>query len=343
MNSETMNTEEAQARDLPRTALITGATGFAGAALARRLRAAGCNVRVLVRSAEKLRDQGLQDLDCVEGSVTDPEAVDRAVAGVDTVFHLAAVYREGGLADDVYREVHVRGTELMCEAALRHGVQRFVHCSTVGVHGHIESPPADEGYRVSPGDIYQQTKWEGEQTAWRFYRANRLALSVVRPTAIFGAEDERLLKLFRLANRNRIILLGNGDIYYHLVHVEDLVRGFVLAARVPEAVGEAFIIGGDDYLTLNALVSRVAAWLGKKGKILHLPVQPFQVVGTLCEKALIPLGINPPIYRRRVDFFTKSRAFDISKAKRVLGYQPQISVDEGLRQTAEAYRAEGLL
>lgn len=338
-----MNTPETAARDTPRTALVTGATGFAGSVLARRLQDAGCKVRLLVRSVDKLQEKGLQDFDHVQGSVTEPETVDRAVAGVDTVFHLAAVYREGGLTDDVYREVHVRGTELICEAALRHGAQRLVHCSTVGVHGHIESPPADEDYRVSPGDIYQQTKWEGEQAAWRFHRENGLAVSVVRPTAIFGVEDERLLKLFRLANRNRVVILGDGEVHYHLVHVEDLVRGLVLAARIPEAVGEAFIIGGDGYLTLNGIISRVAAWLGKKGKILHLPVQPFQLAGTLCEKTLIPLGINPPIYRRRVDFFTKSRAFDISKAKRVLGYQPEVSTDEGLRQTAEAYRAEGLL
>lgn len=325
------------------SALVTGATGFTGAVLARRLRDAGCRVRVLVRSADKLRSKGLKDLDFVEGSVTDEEAVDRAMTGVDTVFHLAAVYREGGLTDEVYREVHVRGTERMCEAALSHKVRRFVHCSTVGVHGHIESPPADEMYRVSPGDIYQQTKWEGEQEAWRFYRKKGLAVSVVRPTAIFGPEDERLLKLFRLANRDRVVVLGNGGIYYHMVHVEDLVRGFMLAGRVPQAVGEAFIIGGDGYLSLNELVARVAALLGKKGRIFHLPARPFQWAGTLCEKTLIPLGMNPPIYRRRVDFFTKSRAFDISKAKRILGYQPEVSMEEGLRQTAKAYRTEGLL
>ncbi len=325
------------------TALITGATGFTGAVLARRLRAAGARVRVLVRSREKLAAKGLGDLECVEGSVCDREAVDRAVAGMDTVYHLAAVYREGGLTDDAYREVHVDGTENLCRAALTASVKRFVHCSTVGVHGHIEEPPADENYRFSPGDIYQRTKLEGEQAARRYGSRNGLPVSVVRPSGIFGPEDERLLKMFRLANRDRIFLIGDGEIRYHLIHVEDLVSGILAAGSVPAAIGEVFILAGSECLTLNELMNRIAALLGKKGKITHLPAAPFQWAGSLCEKVFIPLGLNPPIYRRRVDFFTKSRAFDIGKARRVLGFEPRFSVGQGLAETAEAYKNAGWL
>ena len=321
--------------------LVTGATGFAGGVLARRLREAGAEVRVLVRSREKLDAKGLADMDCVEGSVTDPEAVRIAVEGVAVVYHLAAVYREGGIGDEVYEDVHVGGTRNLCEASLAAGVKRFVHCSTVGVHGHIENPPADEEYRISPGDVYQRTKLEGEQMAWKFYREKGLAVSVVRPAAIFGPGDERLLKMFRLANRDRVILLGDGEIFYHMVHVEDLATGFLLAGTVPEAVGEPFIIAGERYLPLNELLQRIAEILGKKGKLLHLPAKPLQWAGSFCEKVFIPLGLTPPIYRRRVDFFTKSRAFDIGKAKRILGYAPQFRIEDGLRETAEAYQKAG--
>ena len=321
--------------------LVTGATGFAGGVLARRLVEAGAQVRVLVRSREKLASKGLAGVECVEGSVTDPSAVREAVAGVAKVFHLAAVYREGGLNDDVYREVHVEGTRNLCAAAVAEKVERFVHCSTVGVHGHIENPPADENYRYSPGDIYQDTKLEGEKLAWEFHREKGLPVSVVRPAAIFGPEDQRLLKMFRLANRDRIFLLGDGEIFYHMVHVEDLASGFLLAGTVPEAVGEPFIVAGDRYLSLNELVQRIASIMGKKGKLVHLPAAPVQWLGTICEKTMIPLGLTPPIYRRRVDFFTKSRAFDIRKAQRILGYEPAYRIEDGLRDTADAYRKAG--
>ena len=328
-----------QYRDV--SVLVTGATGFAGGVLTHRLVAAGAKVRVLVRSREKLDEKGLGSVECIEGSVTDPEAVRKAVDGVSVVFHLAAVFREGGLNDEVYRDVHVGGTENLCAASVAAGVKRFVHCSTVGVHGHIENPPADETYRYSPGDVYQDTKLEGEQTAWKFYKEKGLAVSVVRPAAIFGPEDKRLLKMFRLANRDRIILLGKGEIFYHMVHVEDLATGFLLAGVVPEAVGEAFIIAGDRYLSLNDLVATIANLLGKKGKLLHFPAAPFQWAGTICEKIFIPLGLTPPLYRRRVDFFTKSRAFSIEKARHLLGYEPQFRIEDGLRDTATAYSEAG--
>lgn len=339
-----MNESEQPSNSAPnqeRKVLVTGATGFAGAVLTRRLVQDGARVRVLVRSREKLRAKNLSDVEAVEGSVDDPEAVGKAMEGIEVVYHLAAAYREGGLGDAGYRVVHVEGTRLLCRAAVEKGVKRFVHCSTVGVHGHIEHPPADETYRFSPGDIYQETKLEGEKCALGFHRENGLAVSVVRPAAILGPEDERLLKLFRLANRDRVILLGDGKIHYHLVHVEDLVQGFLLAGTVPEAVGQAFIIGADTSLELNDLVGLIAKILGKRGKILHLPVKPVQWLGTVCEKTLIPLGLNPPIYRRRVDFFTKSRSFSIQKARDVLGYSPRYSIEEGLRETAEGYRSAG--
>ena len=321
--------------------LVTAATGLTGTVLARTLLGRGVAVRVLARDPAKVAAAGLAGAEVVSGDIGDAEAVEKAVAGCQTVFHLAAAYREGGLTDEVYHRVHVLGTELVCAAALRHRVARVVHCSTVGIHGHIEEPPATEEYRTSPGDIYQRTKWEGEQVAWKFHREHGLPVAVVRPTAIFGPEDDRLLKLFRLANRNTIFLLGDGRVHYHMVHVDDLVEGFVLAGSVDAAIGEAFIIGGEPCHDLNTIVGEIARILGRRGRIFHLPAKPFQWAGSLCERIFIPLGLNPPIYRRRVDFFTKSRWFSIEKARRLLGYQPRVGLAEGLAATAAAYREAG--
>ncbi len=284
-----------------------------------------------------------QGVDIVEGDITDPRAVERAVTGVNAIFHLAAVYREAKHRDAQYARVHVEGTRCLLDAACNHQVTRFVHCSTVGVHGHIEAPPADEQAPYKPGDVYQRTKLEGEQLALSYHGRHGLPVTVARPTAIYGPGDMRLLKLFRLIARRRFIVLGTGEIFYHMVHVDDLARGLQLLGHHPCAPGEVFILGGERYHSLRELTAMIAEAVGVSKPWVRLPARPFQIAGTLCEKVCIPFGIEPPIYRRRVDFFTKSRAFSIDKARRLLGYRPTVSLEAGIRTTLEWYQAHGYL
>jgi nucleoside-diphosphate-sugar epimerase len=261
--------------------------------------------------------------------------------GVGTVYHLAAVYREAKHPDLRYREVNVEASRLLLDAAVRASVRRYVHCSTVGVHGHIASPPADESAAYDPGDVYQATKCEAEQLALSY--RDRIPLAIARPTAIYGPGDTRLLKMFRLITQRRFLLLGGGENYYHTVHVRDLVRGLRLLGTHSKAVGEVFILGGESYLKLSELAALIASAAGVPAPWLRLPVRPFQLAGSLVEKLCIPLGIEPPIYRRRVDFFTKSRAFSIEKARRLLGYRPEVRLADGIRETMEWYVAHGYL
>jgi nucleoside-diphosphate-sugar epimerase len=324
-------------------ALVTGATGFTGYHLAKHLFELGHEVRILIRDRRKLPAAKGPVFDVVEGDIRTRESVQAATRDVDWVFHIAAVFRDSGLRDQVYWDTHVTGTENLLKAAQANSVKRFVHCSTVGVHGHIARPPASEEYPFHPGDVYQATKLQGEQLALEFYQREGLPVSVVRPTAIYGPGDLRLLKVFRLALRKIVFILGDGQIYYHMVFIDDLVRGFLLAAESPSAEGNVFIIGGPDVMTLNQIIDQIAVQSGKKARKAYLPAGPFRFLGLACERVCIPLGIDPPIYRRRVDFFTKSRRFDITKARTLLNYVPQVSMSEGLRRTAEWYREQGLL
>jgi dihydroflavonol-4-reductase len=321
--------------------LVTGATGFTGSHLVRALAADGVPVRVIARSVERARRLLPDGVEIVEGDIADPEVIERAMRGVRTVYHLAAVYREAKHPDLRYREVNVEASRLLLEAACRASVNRYVHCSTVGVHGHIASPPADETAAYAPGDVYQATKCEAEQLALSY--RDRLPLAVARPTAIYGPGDTRLLKMFRLIAEQRFPLLGGGENYYHTVHVRDLVRGLRLLGTHSKAVGEVFILGGESYLKLSELAAIIASAAGVPAPWLRLPVRPFQIVGTLVEKLCVPLGIEPPIYRRRVDFFTKSRAFTIEKARRLLGYRPEVRLADGIRETMDWYVANGYL
>jgi nucleoside-diphosphate-sugar epimerase len=209
----------------------------------------------------------------------------------------------------------------------------------VGVHGDVERPPANEDAPLRPGDVYQETKLEGEQLAREAGARCRIAVTIVRPSGIYGPGDRRLLKLFRGVARRRWVTLGRGEIYYHLTYIDDLVEGFRLCGEHPAAANRTYILAGGEVTTLNALVKLVADGADVPEPKLHLPVWPFWLAGAACELACAPFGVEPPLYRRRVDFFTKSRAFDITRARTELGYAPHVGLRDGIRRTFEWYRA----
>jgi len=316
----------------PPPILVTGATGFTGGYLVRALAKTGAPIRVIVRSAAKASAL-LPDVEIVEADLTNAAAVSNAVKNVGTIYHLAAAYREASHREDGYRQVNVEATRNLLDAAVTHGVERFVHCSTVGVLGHVANPPADETTPYAPGDPYQRTKCEAEMLALRYGREHGVPVTVARPTAIYGPGDQRLLKMFRMIANGRFVMLGRGEIYYHMVFIDDLIYGLRLLGEHPGAQGEVFIIGGEQYYRLDAIAAMVADQLGVARPHWRIPAWPVQMAGSLCEKMCVPFGIEPPIYRRRVDFFTKSRAFSIAKARQILGYEPHVSLEVGLRRT----------
>ena len=329
------------------TVLVTGATGFTGGHLARHLASKGEVVRALVRPKSRdrfdrsaLPAQGIQRAD---GDLTDLAAVKAAASGVDAIYHIAATYREAGQPDSAYRAINVEGTHNVLRAAKEMGVRRVVHCSTGGVHGHIAKPPATEDAPFNPGDVYQDTKLEAEQLAREFGTTQGLDVVVARPIGIYGPGDTRFLKMFRGIARGRFPLIGSCQAFYHLTYIDDLVEGFRLCGTVPGAKGRTYILAGPRYTTLEQLVQLVAMELGVAPPTMHLPVWPFWTAGLLCEMICVPLRIEPPLYRRRVDFYTKSRAFDTARARAELQFAPQVDLQEGIHRTADWYRSEGLL
>ncbi len=324
-------------------ALVTGASGFTGGYLVRNLIEHNYDVRAFVRPSSDIDELKKWPIEFAFGHLQNKGDIEDAMQGIDVVFHIAAIYRSANLPDTAYWEVNVLGTEHVMEAALKHGVQRVVHCSTGGVHGHVENPPANEDSPLHPGDIYQESKLEGEKIAFFYHREKGLPVTVVRPIGIYGPGDTRMLKMYRMVQNRKFIMFGDGNVLYHLTYVTDTVEGIRLAAEAPNAVGEAYIIGGEKYITLNQFAELIANELNVPPPRLHLPVWPLYIAGYLCEKICIPFRIQPPIFRRRVDIFTKDRAFDISKAKRDLGYQPQVDLQEGIHRTAQWYIDKGYL
>ena len=327
--------------------LVTGATGFTGGHLAQYLSARGEAVRALVRPRSRAKFEAsplpAKGVVAVEGDLTDAAALKRAAEGVDVVYHIAATYREAGQPDAAYRAINVDGTRNVLEAAQAGGARRVVHCSTGGVHGHIANPPANEDAPFNPGDVYQQTKLAAEQLARGFGDRTGLDVVVARPIGIYGPGDTRFLRMFRGLARGKFPMIGSGTPFYHLTYIDDLVEGFRLCGTVPGAKGRTYILAGPRYTTLEQLVRMVAKELHVPPPRVHLPVWPFWTAGLLCEMVCVPLGIEPPIFRRRVDFYTKSRAFDTMRARTELGFSPKVDLEEGIKRTADWYRQEGLL
>ena len=324
-------------------ALVTGATGFTGGHLVNNLLNHNYQVRILAQTSSNIEKFKNKPVEIFLGRLQNKDHMFKAVEGVDVVFHVAALYRAANLPDSAYWEVNVIGTQNVLDAALYHNVKRFVHCSTGGVHGHIEHPPANEDAPFSPGDVYQDSKAEGEKLAMYYFKEKGLPVSVIRPTGIYGPGDTRMLKMYRMIQDKKFIMFGKGAVNYHLTYVTDTVEGLRLAAEKEVALGQAYLIAGEEYTTLLEFAQTVARVLNVPIPKIKLPVWPLYCAGFLCEKICVPLKIQPPIFRRRVDIFTKDRAFDITKAKRDLGFKPVVSMEEGIQQTATWYIKNGYL
>lgn len=323
-------------------ALVTGATGFTGQVLVRKLVEQGLSVRAIARESSNVDNLADLKIEWFRGEVYDPDVVARATEGVEYIFHVAAAYRDPGISDKDYYKVHVQSTKLLADAALNSAVfKRFVHISTVGVHGHIENPPADENTPFHPGDIYQVTKADAEKWLHEFAKANKLPYTVIRPAAIYGPGDRRLLKVFKMAAKPIFVLLGRGKCLYHLIHVDDLTDAMILAAVHPAAQGEAFIVGNPEAITLEDMGRIIAEKLGIKHRVLRLPAWPFFLIADVCEAICKPIGLKPLIYRRRVAFFTKDRSFNTKKLRDILGHKCKYTNQHGLEETAQWYKEKG--
>ncbi len=328
-----------------KTVLITGATGFTGRVVTEKLVEHGANVRVIARSSSNPGDLEKHHIQWFRGDVFDPEIVKQACDGVHYIFNLAAAFREEKENDDAYRQVHLTATQLLaCEVENQADFECFVHVSTVGVHGHIEVDRADEEYRFSPGDGYQRTKLEGEQWLAGYAAEKNIPFSIIRPAPIFGPGDLRLLKLFRMINKGYLLILGKGKCIYHLVHVDDLSNMILLAGITPAARSEVMIGAGDDPIPLVDMANIIAEKIGlKKLSVMRLPLLPFYLASDICKIICTPLGIQPPIYRRRVDFYTKDRKFTNAKVKRLLDYTCNYNNEQGIEETANWYQSQKLL
>jgi dihydroflavonol-4-reductase len=328
--------------------LVTGGTGFIGSHLAEEGRRRGASVVVLGlvdrpeerANVERLAGQGVE---VVAGSITDAELCRRAMRDVTHVFHLAVAMREGGKRDEFFERINLDGTRRLLEAAGEGTVQRFVYCSTIGIYGHRAPGITREGSPLAPGNIYERTKVAAEEMVRHLAPAAGVPYVILRPADVYGPRDQRLLKLFRGVSAGRFPLFGRGEGRRHMVYVDDVVSAFFAACDRPGAMGQELIVAGPTPCTLRELIELVRQATGSRRFGLRLPLPPMLALAAVVEDACQLVGLDPPIYRRRMDFFTSDSVFDTSRARAVLDWRPQVELAEGVRRTLDDYRRSGQL
>ena len=324
--------------------LVTGGTGFTGSHLTRRMLERGHTVTVLDNQKgldhEELEKAGARLL---VGSVTDEDLLKRAVEGQELIYHLAAAFRRVNLPKSVYWDTNVTAMRRLLELARDGGTRKVVYCSTQGVHGNVDNPPGNEDTPIEPEDYYQLTKYEGEKVALEFVK-DGMDITTLRPTAIYGPGDPgRFLMLFRQVKKGVFPFFGKGRALYHPLYIDNFIDAFELAAEKPGATGETYLIADRKYYTIEEIVRKIGVIMDVKLKIVHLPFWPLYAVSAVVELLYKPLPADPPLFRRRADWFRQNRAFKIDKAEAELGYAPAVNLDEGLRRTFEWYRENGYL
>lgn len=327
---------------MTRTFLVTGGTGFIGSSLVERLVKEGHEVRCLVRKTSNLNFLNKLSVELIYGDIEDISSVERALDGVEVVYHIAGILGRWGIPEETYWQTHVKGTKNMLDAVLKRDIERFIHCSTAGVLGAIKKLPANESYPYNPSTIYENTKAEAEKIVLEYHDKYGIPVTVIRPELVYGPRDLHTLKLFKAIKKGFFPIIGNGNNTWHPVYIDDLIEAFVLCVN-KKATGNAYLIGGESYVTIKELTSSIANALDVQPPRIYIPIKLVNILANMMEYSAKILNFDPPITKSRVKFLTESRGSTSAKAKTELGYTSSVGLEVGLRRTIEWYQANGLL
>lgn len=323
--------------------LVTGATGFVGSRVALAAARRGWSVRASGRKTsgpevDELRAAGIE---YVPGDYTDAAFATGLTKGITHVCHLAAAWREAGAPAEHFRNVNVAGTLTLATSAESNGVERLLFCSTIGVHARAARDPVAEDAAFDITNPYEQSKLDAENALREFANGKRMKVAILRPADAYGPGDVRLLKLFKSVRKGRFPLVGAGNGKRHMLFVEDLAEAFLAACTAPIGAGDTFIIAGPETATLRDVLARLQKITGSARYGFRVPTLLMSFAAAAIEDLCRLLGRSPPLHRRTLDFYRTDVTYDISRARRVLGYDPKVGLDEGLARTWQWYQQKG--
>ncbi len=322
-------------------ALVTGANGFVGSALCRKLVERGDSVRGMVRSTSDLSLLEGVPIERVVGALDSPASLADAARDVEVVYHVAAAVSDWG-PSAYFRRVNVEGTKNVLEAAVQNGVRRFVYVSSAAVHSFIGAQDMDEQSPQLPTPFpYCQSKREAEALVWGYHRRGEIAVTIVRPGDVYGPGDRvALLRLSKLLELGLMATIGRGEKLGAFTYVENLADGLILAGTLEKAAGEAYVITDGVRLTWRTYFEKLTSALGvPKPRISVNPILAYAAASALeSVYRFCHIAGRPPITRYLVAHLSEDFHFSIERARQELGYEPRVGVDEAIGRTASWYK-----
>ncbi len=320
-------------------AFVTGASGFIGRHLVRELLRRCWTVVALVRSRSLSEERGLTVL---RGDIGDRLLLERGLQGADVVFHLASALGSALVPQEEFHRVNAHGTRCLLETAGAAGVKTVVHFSSAGVLGHVRKGRiAAEDEPLSPRDVYDRSKLEGEMIALEFARRG-LDVRIIRPGWVYGPGDRRTFKLIRAVARGRFMMPGSGRTLQTPVHISDLLEGTLLCLQFG-GKGEIYHLAGEEALSVGDMVAAIARAAGRKPPRLRLPLPPVKIGAWVLGSVFRLFKREAPLNPSRLAFFVHPKPLDSRKAALELGYRPRLKFEEGIQNTLRWYREEGWL
>lgn len=319
--------------------LVTGATGFIGGVVARQLAREGHDVRALARPSSNTRRLADDGVEIAEGDVRDRDSLAVAMRGCSHVVHLAAA-KSGPTT--LLRDVNVRGTANAVDAARVESVQRFVHGSTMGVHGFVSGGRIDERSPVRPNTPYRLSKWEGERIAREALARAGVPVVVARISTVVGDGAMSWVPLARNVAAGRLRLIGDGSNAIDLVAVHDVADGLLRCAVLPDIEGKLYVLGAGEDTTVARFVGMVAGALGAAPPTLGPPAAPYRAVFRATALAFRATGFaSQRVHDREALVADKSTSSDLARAE--LGYDPSTPVETAVRAMVDRYVADGIV
>jgi len=321
--------------------VITGVGGFIGLRMTQRARELGWSVRGLDLSPQAAERARLMGAEVIVGSVNDPVAIERTVKGADIVFHTAAIVEEDG-PRELYERVNVEGTRTVATVASKLGVRCFLQLSSVMVYG-FDYPQdvAEDGPVDGHANIYNETKLRSERVALEFDRVDGMRVIVIRPGDVYGTGSVPwVLRPLDLMRRGLFMLPDGGRGVINHVHVDNLLDGVFLAIE-KNAGGEVFAITDGVDTSCREYFAHVAAINGKK----HIPTLPAFMVFALIaisERLWRLFGSRFPASAAATRFLLRKNRYSIAKAQRMLGYQPRVTLEQGMQMIRADFAAKAL-
>jgi len=323
--------------------LITGATGFIGPFLLERLISEGHSCRCLVRPGSEIKVMQHPAVEIVTGDITRPETLTGIGEGMDYLLHLATLGHMSNftVTEEMFETINVTGTLNIMAEALKSGIEKIVHCSSVAAMGICDDLPATEESVCNPHHAYGRSKLKAEKLVKTLVAEKKLPAAIIRFSMVYGPGDPRdILKLTRMAKRGTFPQIGSKPKLTPLIHAEDAVTGLLLAADHGHA-GEIYLLTNKNSEPFDNIRKIIQEALGTRRPTIHVPEFAALSLATMIEKTFTSIGKTPPVTKKNIESTLADRVFSIEKAEKELGFAPAIDPAKGLKETAIWYKEKG--